>query len=685
MHGSSTASPGQRRAGPRADLPLSRPGHRRDPRGAAGGHRAVPRMGRGGSSTWPPTPTGAPRLRGHARLPGRGPGAAPGRPRDDVISDLAAAELDGERLGDEEIFSFLRLLLPAGAETTYRATGNLLFGLLTNPDQLAALATTVSLMTQAVEEAIRWESPLLITSRQPTRDSEVAGTVIPAGTQVVAHVGSANHDEPRWDRPGGLRPLPGAEAPRRLRLRPPHVPRDAPGPDGDAGGGRRRPRPPPRPPPRPRRRRRAHPRRAVPLAHLAARPLRVDRSVQIEIVPERCMGSGNCAFWAPATFDIGDDNVAFVVDPEGDPEDKIRNAAEGCPTQAIVLVVTLGVSEDHRALHETARRWVEARGVLARGPGGARRPDRRPPAVLGRAGRAGLARPARARGARRLRATGWPSWPSCSRSWAGPVPPARSCRPCSPRPCVDRLGGARPRAALLPGPGRRLDARGGGVRLRRRRPPSGRPSSVRRRRGDRRGPDRRDGWARLDADAVEVDEHQSLDPTRRLARCASTGEPDGTASAAEPGRAASATWPRRCWPPSRPAGRPGASTPRPPTPRTASSSAVRSGSSRRSSTAAPTCSAPSSRPGPRPGTPPAGGDDDEVAPGRRGRRGPRARRLRHASPRTASRSTAASASPGSTTPTSTSSGPSPSASSSAARRRWRDLVVERARAGPGRS
>lgn len=49
------------------------------------------------------------------------------------------------------------------------------------------------------------------------------------------------------------------------------------------------------------------------------------------------MGSGNSAFWAPGTFDIDDDNVAFVVDAEGDPEDKIRNAAEGCPTQAIVL------------------------------------------------------------------------------------------------------------------------------------------------------------------------------------------------------------------------------------------------------------------------------------------------------------------------------------------------------------
>ena len=122
-------------------------------------------------------------------------------PRDDVISELAHAELDGEQLGDEEIFSFLRLLLPAGAETTYRATGNFLFGLLTNPDQLAALREDRSLMTQAVEEAIRWESPLLITSRTATVDAEVAGTRIPAGHQVVAHVGSANHDESRWDEP----------------------------------------------------------------------------------------------------------------------------------------------------------------------------------------------------------------------------------------------------------------------------------------------------------------------------------------------------------------------------------------------------------------------------------------------------------------------------------------------------
>ncbi len=121
------------------------------------------------------------------------------QPGTDVISDLVTSEIDGEMLSDEEIFSFLRLLLPAGAETTYRAAGNFLFGLLTNTDQLEALRADRSLMTQAIEEAIRWESPLLITARRCTRDAELAGVEIPAGVNVIAHLGSANHDEARWD------------------------------------------------------------------------------------------------------------------------------------------------------------------------------------------------------------------------------------------------------------------------------------------------------------------------------------------------------------------------------------------------------------------------------------------------------------------------------------------------------
>ena len=59
--------------------------------------------------------------------------------------------------------------------------------------------------------------------------------------------------------------------------------------------------------------------------------------LRIEIDAEKCMGSGNCSFWAPATFDLNDDGVAFVQNPDGDPEDKIVLAGQGCPTQAIAI------------------------------------------------------------------------------------------------------------------------------------------------------------------------------------------------------------------------------------------------------------------------------------------------------------------------------------------------------------
>ncbi len=122
-------------------------------------------------------------------------------PRDDLISRLAHAEIDGEKLADEEIFSFLRLLLPAGVETTYRSTGNLLFGLLSNPDQLDAVRSDRSLIPQAIEEAVRWEAPLLMFTRVATRDTALAGMQIPAGSAVMPVLGSANRDEERWKDP----------------------------------------------------------------------------------------------------------------------------------------------------------------------------------------------------------------------------------------------------------------------------------------------------------------------------------------------------------------------------------------------------------------------------------------------------------------------------------------------------
>jgi cytochrome P450 len=122
-------------------------------------------------------------------------------PREDLISELAHAELDGEHLSDEEIFSFLRLLLPAGVETTYRATGNLLFSLMSNPEQLDAVRADRALASPAIEEALRLEAPLLNITRLATRDTEISGTPIPAGSTVMLMLAAANRDETRFAEP----------------------------------------------------------------------------------------------------------------------------------------------------------------------------------------------------------------------------------------------------------------------------------------------------------------------------------------------------------------------------------------------------------------------------------------------------------------------------------------------------
>ena len=122
-------------------------------------------------------------------------------PRDDLMSSLAAAEIDGERLTDDEIFSFIRLLLPAGIETTYRALGNMLFGLLSNPNQLKTLRSDRSLMPQAIEEAVRWEAPILAITRVATRDTELSGVPIPDGAQLMPMLGAANRQDDRHETP----------------------------------------------------------------------------------------------------------------------------------------------------------------------------------------------------------------------------------------------------------------------------------------------------------------------------------------------------------------------------------------------------------------------------------------------------------------------------------------------------
>jgi len=123
------------------------------------------------------------------------------RPCDDLVSQLIEAEVDGHRLSDDEIYPFLLLLLPAGAETTYRSSSNLLFGLLSDPGQLDAVRADRDLVPQAIEEALRWETPSLIVARTATQDVELGGVRIPAGGYVVVSLGAANRDPGRYADP----------------------------------------------------------------------------------------------------------------------------------------------------------------------------------------------------------------------------------------------------------------------------------------------------------------------------------------------------------------------------------------------------------------------------------------------------------------------------------------------------
>jgi len=119
-------------------------------------------------------------------------------PTDDLISGLVHAELDGERLSEDRIFSFLRLLVPAGAETTSRAMGSALVALLTHPDALAAVRDDRARLPAVVEECLRWETPVAMVMRIATRDTEIDGCPIAAGTPVTILTSSANHDDRRW-------------------------------------------------------------------------------------------------------------------------------------------------------------------------------------------------------------------------------------------------------------------------------------------------------------------------------------------------------------------------------------------------------------------------------------------------------------------------------------------------------
>ncbi|MDT5342090.1 MAG: hypothetical protein QOE52_1274 [Mycobacterium sp.] len=118
---------------------------------------------------------------------------------EDLITLLANAELDGSRLETIEIVSFLRLLLPAGGETTARSTASMLLGLLQNQDQLDALIANRELLAQAIEEGLRWEPPLMSINRIALEDLTLGDVEIRRGSVLEVSIGAANRDGARWN------------------------------------------------------------------------------------------------------------------------------------------------------------------------------------------------------------------------------------------------------------------------------------------------------------------------------------------------------------------------------------------------------------------------------------------------------------------------------------------------------
>jgi len=125
-------------------------------------------------------------------------------PGDDLLSGLIAAEEDGQGLTVEELFSTIILLYLAGHETTVNLIGNGALALLRHPDQLERLRRDPALGPTAVEELLRYESPVHVTARIATTDLEVGGVRLDAGEQAIVVVAAANHDPEVFADPDGL-------------------------------------------------------------------------------------------------------------------------------------------------------------------------------------------------------------------------------------------------------------------------------------------------------------------------------------------------------------------------------------------------------------------------------------------------------------------------------------------------
>jgi cytochrome P450 len=125
-------------------------------------------------------------------------------PRDDLITALVRAQDEGDRLNEEEVLANLVLLLNAGHETTTNLIGNGTLALLRHPDQWERLRRDPSLVPSAVEELLRYDSPVQFTSRVLKGDMELGGQRLAAGDTALLLLGSANRDPGQFPDPDRL-------------------------------------------------------------------------------------------------------------------------------------------------------------------------------------------------------------------------------------------------------------------------------------------------------------------------------------------------------------------------------------------------------------------------------------------------------------------------------------------------
>jgi len=127
-----------------------------------------------------------------------------GEPRDDLITALVQVQDEGDRLTEDELIGTCVLLLNAGHEATVNVTGNGWWTLFRHPQQLAALRRDPSLLPTAIEELMRFDTPLQMFERWVLEDIDVRGVSIPRGSEVALVFGSANHDPEAFAEPGRL-------------------------------------------------------------------------------------------------------------------------------------------------------------------------------------------------------------------------------------------------------------------------------------------------------------------------------------------------------------------------------------------------------------------------------------------------------------------------------------------------